>query len=174
MPIVNVQMFGGRDDTQKGFIARGIADVLAETTRTTKEGVHVTFDERSTANWAVGPRLWSTYTPPVAMIAAEPAAHVDVVTIRARAQRREDYLSWLRHEVYPSYAAFDGFLGSSLIETAEPDEFVLITKWWDTAARDAYLASETGQRLERARGEFIESEDAITGTIVDVWGAAER
>ena len=64
MPIVNVQMFAGRDETQKGFLARGIADVMAEVTRTTKEGVHVTFDERSTANWAVGPRLWSTYTPP--------------------------------------------------------------------------------------------------------------
>ena len=172
MPVVHVEMFPGPDTTAKGFIARGITDVVSEIAGMSREGVHVIFDEVPKENWAIGPRLTSTRTTPVDN--SQPDAHVSVSTVKLLDGKREEYLTWRRYSVYPFMAGHDGFLGSTLLQHPEEENtFIIINKWRDAAAQESYVADPRETQLRTEAKEFLAelSTGLVHGAVVDVWRA---
>ncbi|WP_152186197.1 tautomerase family protein [Segeticoccus rhizosphaerae] len=171
MPIVEIKMYPGRDETVKGFIARGVTDLVAETAGTSREGVHVVFTDVEKSDWAVGPRLTSARQAPPPN--KPEAAFVSVSRIKIQSDKHSEYLAWRRHSVYPFMASHDGFLGSTLLTTEDPDTYVIINKWRDSAAQEEYTANPRETQLRVEAKEFVSELAAETfhGDVVDVWNA---
>lgn len=170
MPIVRLSLFSGRNNVVKGFVARGIVDVVSEVAGTTREGVHVLFDEFERDQWAIGPRLTSADS------AAEPGpwqpAYISVSRIRLLPGKRDAYLAWRRDSVYPFMASHEGFISSALLsDSSDEESFVIINKWASRAADEAYGADprEAELRLE-ARGLLSQlATQELDGDVVDVF-----
>ncbi len=54
MPIVRVEMWTGRTQSQKAELARVITDAIVAIAHTTPEATTVIFDDIAKENWAVG------------------------------------------------------------------------------------------------------------------------
>lgn len=173
MPIVDLQLYSGRDDTVKAFLARGITDLVGELLCVDRDGVHVTFTERDRDQWAIGPRLVSQRV--TAPTRTDPPGYLYVGRITVQPGKRAEYLSWRRHSVFPYMASHDGFLGSTLLTTEDPDTFVIINKWRDKAAEDAYTAHPREAELRVEARQFVVDlvSQSFAGDVVDVWSAPE-
>ncbi|MVT05951.1 tautomerase [Enterobacter sp. 10-1] len=58
MPVVNIQMFEGRDEA-KPAIAKAVTDAIAEHTNVDPQYVYVIFNDVKTENWAISGELFS-------------------------------------------------------------------------------------------------------------------
>jgi phenylpyruvate tautomerase PptA (4-oxalocrotonate tautomerase family)/quinol monooxygenase YgiN len=170
MPIARLSLFSGRDSVVKGFRARGIIDVVSEIAGTSREGVHVLFDEFETDQWAIGPRLRSAQNAP-----ERPQwlpAYVSVSQVRLIPGMLDAYLAWRRDSVYPFMASHEGFISSTLLsDPGDADVFTVINKWASRAARAAYQA-DPGESELRAQARELLSQlatDALAGDVVDVF-----
>jgi len=54
MPVVRVEMWTGRTQSQKAELARVITDAIVAIAHTTPEATTVIFDDIAKENWAVG------------------------------------------------------------------------------------------------------------------------
>jgi phenylpyruvate tautomerase PptA (4-oxalocrotonate tautomerase family)/quinol monooxygenase YgiN len=172
MPIVEVKMFNGRDDTVKGFIARAICDAVGEIGGVSRDGVHVVFDDVDRGDWAVGPRMAARRTGQPAN--SDPEAYVMVGRITVQPGKNEEYLSWRRHSVFPFMESHDGFLGSTLLSTPDdPNTYVIINKWRDAEAQQSYLANPREAELRVEARQFVLDlvSESFHGNVVDVWSA---
>ena len=59
MPIVRVEMFSGRTDSQKAELARAITEAVVTIAHTTPDQTFVIFDDVPKENWAQGGTLAS-------------------------------------------------------------------------------------------------------------------
>jgi 4-oxalocrotonate tautomerase len=172
MPIVEVRMFPGRDAVKKEFLARRIADAVSEVAGTSREGVHVIFDDVEPENWAIGPRLAAHREEPPPLD-GEPAL-VAVGRVRVKDGMREQYLEWRRSSVFPFMASHEGFVSSTLLTVADdPNQFVIINKWTGPDAYEAYLAKPREAELRIEARELLDqlvTED-FDGRVVDVFRA---
>ena len=170
MPIIRVEMFPGRDGVQKEFLARSIADAVAEIAGTSREGVHVIFDAVEREDWAIGPRL-----------AANREHEPDLRRARGvhRHRPREgqggqtsEYLDWRRNSVFPFMASHEGFISSTLLTVDEdPNQYVIVNKWASPQAQDAYTAKPREAELRVEARELLDqlvTED-FDGRVVDVF-----
>ena len=57
MPIIRVEMFEGRDRSQKAKIAKALTDAFIETAGGNPAGVTIRFTDASKEDWAVGGTL---------------------------------------------------------------------------------------------------------------------
>jgi 4-oxalocrotonate tautomerase len=53
MPVVRVTFFRGRTDDQKDRLAVAITDALVEIAGSSRDGVHVIYDEVAKENWYI-------------------------------------------------------------------------------------------------------------------------
>lgn len=170
MPIVTVQMFSGRNDIQKEFVVRGIADVVSETCGVSREGIHVIFDERERSDWAIGPRLASHREGGAPE--SDPAAVVQVSRIHIQSEKHDDYLAWRRDAVYPYMGRHEGFISSTLLTVpGEKDQYYIINKWRDQASYDAYLENPKEEDLRAQAKNYVSelASEELNGTVVDVF-----
>lgn len=58
MPVVNIQMFEGRDEA-KPAIAKAVTDVIAKNANVDPQYVYVIFNDVKTDNWAISGELFS-------------------------------------------------------------------------------------------------------------------
>ncbi|KAA8995896.1 MULTISPECIES: 4-oxalocrotonate tautomerase family protein [Pectobacteriaceae] len=58
MPVVNIQMFEGRDEA-KPAIAKAVTDAIAEHANVDPRYVYVIFNDVKTENWAISGELFS-------------------------------------------------------------------------------------------------------------------
>ncbi|RAT14263.1 tautomerase [Lonsdalea populi] len=58
MPVVNIQMFEGRDEA-KPVIAKAVTDAIAEHANVDPQYVYVIFNDVKTDNWAISGELFS-------------------------------------------------------------------------------------------------------------------
>ncbi len=58
MPVVNIQMFGGRDEV-KSAIAKAVTDAITLHANVEPQYVYVIFNDVSTADWAISGELFS-------------------------------------------------------------------------------------------------------------------
>ncbi len=169
MPIVHIELFPGRSEVQKEFIARRVIDALAEVAGCSREGVHVVFDEVQPGSWAVGPRLASAKPR---LSASEPG-YVVISTIKCQPGKWDQYLVWRRNSVYPFMARSEGFVSSTLIASSTDErEYVIVNKWSGPEAEQAYLQDPREAEL-RQEGRALLDELATTryaGPAVDVFG----
>lgn len=63
MPIITVQMFGGRTDDQKEQLAKEFTDTLVEVCGLKPEGVQVIYADLKPHDYAVGGKLFARSTP---------------------------------------------------------------------------------------------------------------
>jgi 4-oxalocrotonate tautomerase family enzyme len=170
MPIVRVEMFPGRDGVQKEFLARSIADAVAEIAGTSREGVHVIFDDVPREEWAIGPRLAANREQEPE--ADREPAYVSVGRVQVKEGKHEEYLDWRRNSVFPFMASHEGFVSSTLLSVAdEPNQYVIINKWTSPAAQDAYTAKPREAELRIEARELLDqlvTED-FDGRVVDVF-----
>ena len=175
MPIVTVQVFPGRSDVMKEFLARAIVDAVAEIAGTGREGVHVILDEVEKSDWAIGPRLaGSREKQPVN---TDGPALLTVGRVNVQPGKREAYLGWRRDSVFPFMASHDGFLGSTLLDVPDnPLQFVIINKWVSPEAQEAYLAKPREAELRIEAREFLTDlfSSDFDGNVVDVFHHATR
>jgi phenylpyruvate tautomerase PptA (4-oxalocrotonate tautomerase family) len=165
MPIVRVELLPGRDAVQKEFLARAIADALAEIAGSTREGVHTLFIDVAADSWAIGPRLVANAARK-AMAERDPAV-VAVERLRIKPGRTEDYLTWRRARLYPFLASCPGFVTSTLL--AVGDEHVSLEKWETRGALDVAVAAAVH---DEAREWLMPSAgDDLVGCVVDVFGS---
>jgi 4-oxalocrotonate tautomerase len=170
MPIVKVQMFPGRSDVMKEFLARAITDAVAEIAGTDRDGVHVIFDDVEKAQWAIGPRLASSREKAPGL--SDAPAFVTVGRVNVQPGKRDDYLEWRRNSVFPFMASHDGFLGSTLLDVPDnPDQFVISNKWTSPEASEAYLAKPREAELRIEAREFLTDlfSTDFEGRVVDVF-----
>jgi 4-oxalocrotonate tautomerase len=170
MPLVRVQLFPGRTDVMKEFLARSINDAVAEIAGTSREGVHVIFEEVPKDAWAIGPRLASSResAPP----STDVPAHVTIGRVEVQEGKRAAYLAWRRDSVFPFMASHDGFLSSTLLTVPDnPNQFVIINKWTSPEAEQAYLAKPREAELrQEAKGVLTQLfSEALNGRVVDVF-----
>jgi 4-oxalocrotonate tautomerase len=172
MPIVEVRMFPGRDGVQKEFLARRIADAVAEIAGTSREGVHVIFDDVEPDNWAIGPRLAANReeAPPAD---AEPA-FIAVGRVQVKDGKHDEYLDWRRNSVYPFMASHEGFVSSTLLSVPdEPNQYVIVNKWTSPEAQAAYTAKPREAELRVEARELLDqlvTED-FDGRVIDVFAS---
>jgi phenylpyruvate tautomerase PptA (4-oxalocrotonate tautomerase family)/heme-degrading monooxygenase HmoA len=168
MPDVTLSFDAGLSQVQKAFIARGIADVVAEHTGLPRQSVQVKMTE-------VQP---STPTPgaPRHRVGSRPARDADAyVSIRRQyilPDRHEDFLMWFRDSVYPFMASHDGFISSTVLSgPEEPDQFVVITKWASFESRVAYSSKprEAELKVESRAMQVRRPTDDFTGHVVAVF-----
>lgn len=170
MPIVRVEMFPGRDSVQKEFLARSIADAVAEIAGTSREGVHVIFDDVPREEWAIGPRLAANreHEPESD---AEPA-FVSVGRVQVKDGKHEAYLDWRRDAVYSFMATHEGFVSSTLLSVPdEPNQYVIVNKWTSPEAQEAYTAKPREAELRVEARDLLDqlvTED-FDGRVVDVF-----
>jgi 4-oxalocrotonate tautomerase len=170
MPIVHIELFPGRTDVQKEFIARRVIDALAEIAGCTREGVHVIFDEVQPASWAIGPRLTS------ARPRSRPSdpGYLVVSTIKCKPGKRDEYLAWRRDSVYPFMARSEGFVSSMLIANdTEERRYVIINKWSGPEAEQRYLQDPREAELRREATALLDelATTRYSGPALDVFGA---
>jgi 4-oxalocrotonate tautomerase len=172
MPIVEVRMFRGRDTVKKEFLARRIADAVAEIAGTSREGVHVIFDDVEPENWAIGPRLAANREEPPEVDSE--AAFVAVGRVQIKEGKREQYLEWRRNSVFPFMASHEGFISSTLLTTPDdPNQYVIVNKWIDPDAYEAYLAKPREAELRIEARELLDQlvTQDFDGRVVDVFAA---
>jgi 4-oxalocrotonate tautomerase len=58
MPVVNIQMFEGRDEA-KAAIAKAVTDAIATEANVDPQYVYVIFNDVKTENWAISGELFS-------------------------------------------------------------------------------------------------------------------
>ena len=163
MPLVHVEMFPGRTDVQKSFLARRIIDAVAEIAGTTREGVHVIFEEVARGAWAIGPRLSSSLGAPPRR--ADPA-FVVVSSIRCKPGRAEEYFAWRRDTLYPVMSGCEGFLGSTVVAVGDGEaDYSVIDKWAD---RDAWERYQEQEPPGEAQALMEETAKTFEGPVVDV------
>ena len=169
MPIITVQMYPGRSEVVKEFIARGLVDVVAELAGTTREGAQVIFEDVPKDHWAIGPRLSSTAE---AREFTEGRAYVTVSRIGIQPDKHAEYLAWRRDSVYPFMASHEGFVSSLLLAIPEvPNEYLIINKWVNREAERQYLAKPREEELRmEARGLTTQlATRELDGDVVDVF-----
>lgn len=167
MPFVSVSLTAGRDHTVKSFLARSIVDSLSEVAGVTPEGVQVVFTDVDRAAWAIGPSLLSERTPRPA--GPRPMPFVRVVEVVPFEGRRDAYLRWRRHRLYPVLATTEGFLTTAVV-AGEADALVVTERW---------RTEEACQTFDRSHGELMaETTDVagpprtlVAGSVLDTWGA---
>ena len=170
MPIVRVEMFPGRDTTQKEFLARSIADAVAEIAGTSREGVHVIFDDVPREEWAIGPRLAANreHEPDL----SEDAAYIAIGRVKVKEGKHAEYLDWRRNSVFPFMASHEGFISSTLLTVDDdPNQYVIVNKWASPEAQDAYTAKPREAELRIEARELLDqlvTED-FDGRVVDVF-----
>jgi 4-oxalocrotonate tautomerase len=170
VPIVEVRMFPGRDAVKKEFLARRIADAVAEVAGTSREGVHVIFDDVEPENWAIGPRLAASReeAPPSG---PEPAL-VAVGRVQVKEGKHEEYLEWRRDSVFPFMASHEGFISSTLLTVDDdPNQYVIVNKWTNREAYDAYTAKPREAELRVEARELLDQlvTSDFDGRVVDVF-----
>lgn len=168
MPIVHIEMYPGRTEIQKAFLARRIVDAVSEIAGTTREGVHVIFGEVARTDWAIGPRLASARTAP----APEPAAHLAVMTVRCKPGKKAEYLAWRRDAVYPYMARSEGFIDSTVMAVGDSDtDFVIVNKWASPEALERYNADPREADLRAQARELLDqlTETKFEGSVLDVF-----
>jgi phenylpyruvate tautomerase PptA (4-oxalocrotonate tautomerase family)/quinol monooxygenase YgiN len=171
MPIVRVELFPGRDGVQKEFLARAIADALAEIAGSSREGVHTIFSSISAEDWAIGPRL-------AANAERKPAGrHAPAVVaaerVRVKPGRHEEYVAWRRNSLYPFLAAREGFVSCTLLTVdGHPDEYMILEKWVSPEARAVSAADPRADRLRDEARAWLEPSagEDLSGRAVDVFG----
>jgi 4-oxalocrotonate tautomerase len=164
MPIVRVELLPGRDAVQKEFLARAIADALAEIAGSSREGVHTLFIDVAADSWAVGPRLVANAARK-ATAERDPAV-VAVERLRIKPGATGHYLTWRRTRLYPFLASCPGFVTSTLL--AVGDEHVSLEKWESCEALDA--AATTGLHDEAREWLLAPAGDDLVASVVDVFG----
>jgi 4-oxalocrotonate tautomerase len=170
MPIVRVQMFPGRSSVMKEFLARAIVDAVADIAGTTREGVHVTFDEVAKEDWAIGPRL--TASRETAPPSSDAPAYVSIGRVSVLEGKHDAYLAWRRNSVFPFMASHDGFLGSTLLAVPDdPKQYVIINKWTSQEAEEQYKAKPRETELRTEAKEFLGElfTDMLGGGVVAVF-----
>jgi 4-oxalocrotonate tautomerase len=175
MPVVTVQMFEGRSETAKAFLARAICDAVAELAGTSREGVHVIFEDVQHDNWAIGPRLASMRPSAPPTGAEDGPAYVSVSHVLVLPGKQQEYIAWRRDSVYPFMASHEGFLSSTLLEVqGEPERYVIINKWANREAQDTYIAKPRETELRVEAREFLSqlSTPNLDGDVVNVHHAA--
>jgi 4-oxalocrotonate tautomerase len=170
MPIVRLEMFPGRSSVAKEFLARAIVDAVAEIAGTSREGVHVIFDDVPKDQWAIGPHLASSrQTTPVS---EDVPAYVSIGRVNVLEGKHDEYLAWRRDSVFPFMASHDGFLGSTLLTVPDdPNQYVIINKWTSPEAAGAYTAKPRETELrEEAKGLLRQLfTDMLEGRVVNVF-----
>lgn len=58
MPVVNIQMFDGRDDA-KPAIAKAVTDAIATHANVDPQHVYVIFNDVTTENWAISGEIFA-------------------------------------------------------------------------------------------------------------------
>lgn len=58
MPVVNIQMFDGRDDA-KPAIAKAVTEAIAKHAKVDPQYVYVIFNDVATKNWAISGEFFS-------------------------------------------------------------------------------------------------------------------
>jgi 4-oxalocrotonate tautomerase family enzyme len=154
----------------KEFLARAVADAVAEIGGTSREGVHVIINEVDQDNWAIGPRLTSSRetVPPI----DEVSAYVTIGHVAVQPDKHEGYLAWRRDSVFPFMASHEGFLGSTLLKDPDdPNKYIIMNKWTSPAAQDAYLAKPREAELRIEAREFLTDlfQGSTEGRVVDVF-----
>lgn len=170
MPVVTIQMFPGRSSVMKEFLARAVADAAAEIAGTSREGVHVIFDDVAQEDWAIGPRLASSRES--APASEEAPTYVRIGHVAVQPDKHEEYLAWRRDSVFPFMASQTAFLGSTLLTVPDdPNKYVIINKWTSPEASAAYLAKPREAELRIEAREFLTDLFAGTmeGRVVDVF-----
>ncbi|MBN8899385.1 MAG: antibiotic biosynthesis monooxygenase [Rhodospirillales bacterium] len=98
-----------------------------------------------------------------------------IAIITTKPGKREEYLRWRRHSVFPYMASHEGFLGSVLLSTDDPNSFVIFNKWVSRAAEEAYIAHPREAELRVEARQFVVDlvSQSFDGEIVDVWSAPQ-
>lgn len=172
MPIVNVSLTAGRDETVKAFIARGVVDSVAEFAAVSPDGIHVLFTDLERQAWAVGPRLLSESEPRPPTVRPMPYQHIALLEVTPK--RRERYLEWRRSRLYPHLAVTAGFLTTSvLVPENEADGLVIVERWRTQQARQDFLHIH-GELLDEAADMVDAARTLASGTVADTWGNPAR
>lgn len=170
MPVVTIQMFPGRSGVMKEFLARAIVDAVAEIAGTSREGVHVIFNDVPKDEWAIGPRLASSreQAPPTNAV----PAYFQIGRVNVLPDKHAEYLAWRRDSVFSFMASHDGFLGSTLLTAKDdPNQYVIINKWTSPEAAQSYLAKPREAELRVEAKAFLGElfTDMLDGRVVDVF-----
>jgi len=85
------------------------------------------------------------------------------VSLRARPDKVDDFLSVIRSKVYPELSREDGLRRVYLLrDTANPNEFVSLTLWDSEGAADAYeVRGHYSANRDRVR-EYLEEEPTVS------------
>jgi 4-oxalocrotonate tautomerase len=170
MPIVRISLFPGRNSVVKEFVARAVGDAVCEIAGTSREGVHVLFDEVARDDWAIGPRLSSAPEQPETP--AWDRAYVSIGRVKVLPGKRDEYLKWRRDSVYPFMASHEGFINSTVLDDPKsPDVYLVINKWVSRAADEAYGAHPFEAELRRQARDYLDTlfTDDSAGDVVDVF-----
>jgi 4-oxalocrotonate tautomerase len=171
MPIVHIELYPGRSKTMKEHLARRIVDAVAEVAGTSREAVEVIFREVSKDDWAMGPRLVSD-RPPGMGAKRDSEAFLVVNELHVEEGKREAYLAWRRDAVYPYMAVSEGFISSTVValENSKTD-YLIINKWTNAAAQDAYTADARESQLRVEAKAFMDElvRPVQSGDVVDVF-----
>jgi phenylpyruvate tautomerase PptA (4-oxalocrotonate tautomerase family)/heme-degrading monooxygenase HmoA len=168
MPDVTLSVDSELSQVQKAFIARGIADVIAEHTGLRRQSVQVKMIEVQPSIPAPGaPRRGAG-----SRRARDADAYVSIRRQYILPDRHEDFLMWFRDSVYPFMASHDGFISSTILSGPdEPDQFVIITKWASVESRVAYSSKprEAELKVESRVMQVRRPTDDFTGHVVGVF-----
>ena len=171
MPIVHVELYPGRSKVMKEFLAKRIADAVAEVAGTSRDAVHVIFNDVSKDDWALGPRLASS-RPQGAGAARDKDAFLVVNNLHVEEPKREAYLAWRRDSVYPYMASSEGFLSSTVVALEnKATDYLIINKWTSAAAQDAYTANPREEELRVEAKAYMDElvRPVQSGDVVDVF-----
>jgi heme-degrading monooxygenase HmoA/phenylpyruvate tautomerase PptA (4-oxalocrotonate tautomerase family) len=145
MPFVHIIM-EPRDLESKHRISREVSDAVAEGTNNPIDGITVIFHEVPRPGYARGLSYGAKRPRPARGYDGRP----EYVTInRMRIEDEAAYVALRTELVNPALANQEGFVSTQLLRLSGTDkEYLLLNKWMSKAHCDAWLASETHQRIE--------------------------
>lgn len=144
MPIVRVNMFGGRSIEQKRELVQGITAVVSKVCGVDQDGVHVLIEEIPRENWGRGGILGSDRLLARAAAGNMAGGYVGISDVRTVPGGIDVYLAYRRDHINPTMGKMPGFRASTLVrDLNDPDHFLLFTRW--DSAEDSRAYTRTAE-----------------------------